>query len=299
MTKKIRRERATRYDYVIKSIHDEEVDALGYLYNEKTYDESGRLTREISYDASGEVQEHLTYRYDDQGRRVEMRSFYGDDQDSLIEGISYTYDDSDQPVSAVKQYADGSEDQILYKYNDAKKLVEKRVLNDEGEQEELEQWRYEKGLEVWYERRDFEEPVFREEQEYDNQGRLSVVTLWEAETERTVFHKLFYNDEGLRNRIEKYDDQGKLVSVIEIPAFAKGEPLEMTENVGGRVSTNKYDYDESGNLTRHIELNPAGEVVTEVVKTYDESGRLLSTEVTNDRQGMGMNQRYRIEYEYE
>ncbi len=298
MSLKIRKERAIRHDYVIRSIHDEEVEPMSYLFSEKEYDEQGHVIREISFDSSGEVQEHLCYRYDNQGRMLEMRSYYDVEEDSLIESVTYTYQDGGHPISAVKGYADGSEDQISYSYNDAGQLIRKEVLNDEGEEEELEQWRYKDGREVWYERREYGEAVFREEQEYDEQGNVTVITLWEAETDNTIMHKIYYDEEGRRNRIEKFNDQGKLVSVIEIPLFENGEPLEMIENTSGAIRTHKYQYDESGNLVNHQEFGPGGQVITEVVKTYDPDRRLLSTEVTNDRQGMGMNQRYRIEYEY-
>jgi len=299
MSAKYKKETATRYDYVIRSIHDEEVDAVGYLYSEKEYDEAGHLIQEVSYDGSGEVQEHLKYRYDNEGRMIEVHNYYDKNEDSLIESTTYTFQHGDNPVSAVKHYADGSEDQIYYTYNNDGQVIKKEVLNDEGETEELEQWRYEEGREVWYERKEFGEQVFREEQEYDEQERLAVVTLWDSETDRTLMHKLFYNEEGHRNRIEKFDDHGKLISVIEIPAFENGEPLEMNENVGGQIRSNRYQYDEAGRMVLHQELTPEGNMLTEVVKTYDEEGRLQSTEVITDRHGMGMNQRYRIEYKYD
>jgi len=299
MATRIRKETATRYDYVIRSIHDEEVDSVGYLYSEKEYDKEGRVLREVSYDFSGEVQEHMVYVYDKSGRRFESRSYYDIGEDSLTDSVLYIYGDGDQLESAVKRYADGSEENILYTYDGTGQLLRKAVLNDEGECEEEEEWRYSDGLEVWYERREFGEVVFREEQEYDGEGRAVVVRLWESETGRTLEHRVYYNDEGLRNRIEKYDERGKMLSVIEIPAFENGEPLEMTENTAGRIRTNRYQYDDAGRLMLHQEFGPSGEMVTEVVKTYDAEGRLQSTEVTNDRQGMGMNQRYRIEYGYE
>jgi hypothetical protein len=299
MAKKISKETATRYDYVIRSIHDEEVDSVGYLYSEKEFDDGGRLLREVSYDSSGEVQEHLAYRYDESGRRLEARSYYDTGEDSVTETTLFTYGEDDHPLSAVKSYADGSEEQIHYTYNEARQILRKEVVNDEGEHEEEGEWRYVDGLEVWYERKEFGEAVFREEQEYDDQGRVTAITLWEAEADRTLVHRVFYNDDGLRNRIEKYDDQGRLLTVIEIPAFAGEEPLEMTENTSGRMRTNRYQYDEAGRLVLHQEFGQGGEMLTEVVKTYDDEGRLQSTEVTNDRQGMGMNQRYRIEYSYE
>lgn len=297
MTGKIRREVATRYDYMIKSAFDEEVQEVSYPYLERDYSEDGNPLREVTFNIDGEIQEHMTYEYDSQGRRITMRNYLDDEE--IIETVRYHYDKDDKPVSAIKEYADGSEETINYLYDNDGNLIGKVVLNEDGEIEEQELWRYENGHEVWYERREYDEPVFREEQEYDSEGRAVVITLWEGDTDNTTVHKIFYNDEGQRNRIEKYNEAGRMMSVIEINAFENGEPLEVTETSDGSVNTGRYRYDDKGRMILQQDFNKNNELINEVARTYTEEGLIHTTEVTTDRLGQGMNLHYRIEYMYE
>lgn len=294
---KIRKEEATRYDYVIKSALDEEVEALSYPYLYREFDENGNLVQEMSYDTNGDIQEYYTYKYDERHRRVEVINYY--DEEEISETIIYNYGDGDHPLEAKRVFADGSEDTIFYTYDDAGNLVEKRIVNDEDEEEEGEIWRFENNLEVFYEKREYEEPVFREAKEYDSSGRPILITVWEALDNRTIRQKIHYDSSGRQNRIERYNAEGKLATLIEVTEFLNDEPSVMKETGTGGVKTTKFTYDDKGNILLQQEFNQHNQLTNEVKRTYTEEGNLLTTDVTNDRQGEGMNMHYRIEYSYE
>ncbi len=297
MSRKIRREVATRYDYILESAFDEDVNEVGYPYLERDYSAEGNLLREVTFNMEGEIQEHLAYEYDEKGRRITMRNYLDDEE--VIETVRYVYENDDKPVLATKKYADGSEDYIGYQYDSEGNLIKKVVINEDEENEEFEQWKYINGKEVWYERREYDEPVFREEQDYDSEGRAVVITMWEADIDKTTIHKLFYNEDGQRNRIEKYNDAGKLISVTQIHSFKDGEPLEISETTGTTISRASYRYDDKGQMILQQDFNNSNDLINEVRRTYTEDGLISSTEVITDRLGEGMNQHYRIEYLYE
>jgi hypothetical protein len=296
-TRIVRTERAVRIDYTIMSALDEEVGEVSYPYLEKEYDTVGNLIREISYDHAGSVQEHYEYLYDDQGRRIESKNFY--DEEEVVEVVHYTYEVSDRPVSAMKVYADGSEEVISFGYDDQGRLVSKTIVNDEGEEEESEVWRYDGDREVFYEKCEYGEPVFREGQEYDDAGRVVRVMLWEDPDGTVTENILRYDDTGRRNLIEKKDGSGRTTSVIRINAFDGDEPAEITESDAGGTSITKYSYNADGRPVLQQEFSPDGSLVNELVRTYTPDGLLQTTEVTTDRRGAGMNLHYRIEYEYQ
>jgi YD repeat-containing protein len=293
----VKTERAVRVDYTIMSALDEEVGEVRYPYLEKEYDPSGNLIREISYDNAGSIQEHYEYKYDSQGRRIEAKNFY--DEEEVVELVLYTYDKDDKPVSAMKTYADGSEEAISYTYDDDGKLLSRVVVNDEGEEDESEEWKYDGDLEVTYEKREYGEPVFREMQEYDEHGRLIRVILWDGPDGKVTINNLSYDTSGRRNLIEKRDEQGRIISVIRISAFDGEEPAEIAETAAGGTTTTRYTYNAQGQPMLQQDISMDGFVTNEVVRSYTEEGLLRTTEVTADRRGEGMNFRYRIEYEYQ
>ncbi len=294
---KIKKETATRHEYTIRSTMDEEVEIISFPYLHRVYDEQGNLLQEMTYNRAGEIQEHLAYRYDDQNRRIEVINYY--DEEEVMENICYFYEDGENPCSAVRKYADGSEESIAYRYDEGNNLIEKKVLSDESEEEEIEQWQFEQGKEILYEKFELGELVFRQEQAYDDQGKIVEVTLTEAPDNLTTLHRFFYNDKGQRTRIEKYNAENKLISVIEILSFHEGEPTEITETTAGGKTIIRYGYDDQRRVVLQQEYSQEGLLVNEWVRSYNDQGFLQTTEVTTDRLGAGMNQHYRIEYAYE
>ncbi|MFO7722864.1 MAG: hypothetical protein R6V49_06535 [Bacteroidales bacterium] len=292
----VQREKATRYDYTIKTALDEEVDEVSYPYLEREYDDRGNLIREISFDNAGEIQEYFEYRYDNLNRRIELKNFYNEDE--MAEQVQYTYGEGDNPISAIKIYADGSEEAISFIYDDEGRLRSRVVVNDEGEEDESEEWRYEGSHEVSYEKREYGEPVFREMQEYDEQGKVTRVILWEGPDGKVMINKLSYDESGRRNRIEKTDEHGKVLAVIHINSFDGEEPAEIAETTSGGTTTTRYSYDQEGRPVLQQEFSQDGTMTNEIIRTYIEEGLLKTTEVTANRRGEGMNIHYRIEYEY-
>ena len=294
---KVKKERAIRYDYVLQDVNDEDVEIVSYPYLEKVFDENGNLLKEISYDNSGALQEHFVYRYDDRNRRIEAVNYY--DEEEVVETLRYNYNDGEQPVEAFRIFADGSEDVISYIYDDEGRLLEKRTVNDEGEEEELEVWKFSNGIEVFYEKQEYSDPVFREVREHDADGRPVVVTLWERLDDRTMAHKIRYNSNGQKERIEKFNSDGRLVSIIEIPAFKNDEPVEIAETTTSGKKRTTFEYDGNGRVVLQQEYNEEGQLTNRIARRYNAEGFLVETEVNADRHGEGMNIRYRIEYEYE
>lgn len=295
---KIKRESATRHDYSLQSALAEEVEVISYPYFVREYDAEGNLLKDITYNETGEIQEHFTYRYDENGRRIEACSFF--DAEEIAETTRYRYTDEGEPLEADRVYADGSEDSVHYQYDAAGRKTGRWIVNEDGEEEERETWRYdEQGKEVWYEKVEWGEPVFTEEQQYDENGRVSQVILWDGSTDHTVLNHLFYDDDGQRNRIEKYNEAGKLLSVIEIPGFEQGQPSAIVESGPEGYKRTLMTYDAEGKVVLQQEYNQEEQLINEITRTYNEMGLITSTEVTNDRQGQGMNQHYRIEYGYE
>lgn len=295
--KQIRAEQAMRHDYVIRTALDEDVEINSYPYLERVYDAQGNLISDKTYNDEGEIQEFFAYAYDDAGRRIETKSFY--DEDEVIETTTYHYGDSRHPQLALKKYADTSEEKIIFEYDSEGRLIKKMVINDENEVEEQESWRFEGEHEVWYEKEEWGDAVFTEEQTYDAEGRLIGIKLQEGDFYSTTIHRIQYNEQGERYLIEKFDDEGEKIGVIRMDSYDNGRPTEVTETGPSGIRRVLYNYDRFGNPVLQQEFDGDDIMVSEIIRTYDEDGLILSTDVTNDRKGVGMNQHYRIEYTYE
>jgi hypothetical protein len=290
-------EKTTRYDYIIQSALDEEVDIIGYPYTEKEYDLNGNLLRDITFDMDGAVQEHYVYVYDGKNRMVEKINYY--DEEEITDTTYYHYEEGENPVSGRKVYQDGSEDTISYEYNTAGRLTGQSIRNDDGETEEESEWRFnEDGFEVFYEKREMGNPVFREQQEYRGDGKVVKVILWDGDREEETIHLISYNEEGLQNRIEKYSDKGKLLDIIHIQSFENSLPSEVVHTGPEGTSRTIYAYDPEGRPVLQQEFNSEEIMISEVLRNYNDHGFLASTEVTTNRLGQGMNMHYKIDYDY-
>ncbi|HRZ42321.1 MAG TPA: hypothetical protein P5228_06415 [Bacteroidales bacterium] len=295
--RKIRMERGYRNDFTIRSVVDEEVDIVRYLYLEKEYDENGNLLTEKTLDEEGNYQEFTTYGYDERNRRILVQNHF--DEEEITDTTHFEFGEGEQPVGARRVYADGSEDSILYTYDPQGNLIERKVVNEDGDIEELVVRRYNMNhQEVFYERTEQGEVVFREEQEYNTAGKPVRVVLWEGDTDRTTEHRVIYDDDGYQKRLEKYNDTGRLVAVTEILRQEEGRPLEVSDQAEGGASRTLFTYDDQGRAVLQQEFNAEDLMINEIIRSYDEAGNLITTEVTSDRQGLGMNMHYRIDYEY-
>lgn len=296
--RKISIERGYRSDFTIRSVMDEEVDIVRYLYLEKEYDENGNLVSDKTFDEDGSYQEFTTCGYDHRNRKIWVQNQF--DEDEITDTTHFEFGEGDKPISARKVYADESEDSIVYTYDQDGNLIERKTINDEGDIEEWVVRRYNaNGQEVFYERTEHGEVVFREEQQYNEAGKPVRVVLWEADSDRTTEHRVVYDEEGYQKRLEKYYETGRLLGVTEIVRHEEGQPLEILDK--GESGTNRtlFTYDEKGRAVLQQEFNSGGLMINEIIRSYDEMGNLVATEVTSDRQGRGMNMHYRIDYEYE
>lgn len=294
---KVKTETATKNDFVITSALDQEVDIVTYPYLYKKFDVNGNVLKEITYDQNENIQEFFTYKYDDKNRKVEAKNFY--DENEVTETIKYFYADRNEPEKAIKLYADGSKDDIEYKYDQSGNLIEKRTINEDGEVEECEKWRFEENREVWYEKSEYGEPVFREERKIGKDGRVSEIVLWEALDDKTTIHKISYNKKGQRNLVEKLNDKGQRELLIEISDFFGDNPAKIVETTSAGKKITEIAYDDKGRYISEKEFDEEGNVIRDVQRSYNDNGFLKDTEVKVDLQGKGMNFHYRINYDYE
>lgn len=295
--RKIRLERGYRSDFTIRSVMDEEVNIVRYLYLEKEYDENGNLVSEKTFDEEGSYQEFTTCGYDHRNRKIWIQNQF--DEVEITDTIHFEFGEGEQPISARKVYADGSEDSIIYTYDPDGNLIERKVMSEEGDVEEVAVRRYNaNGQEVFYERTEQGEVVFREEQEYNEAGKPVRVVLWEGDSDRTTEHRVLYDEEGYQKRLERYDETGRILGKTEILRQEEGRPLEILDQSDTGINRTLFTYDEKGRAVLQQEFNSEELLINEIIRTYDEADNLIATEVTSDRQGLGMNMHYRIDYEY-
>jgi hypothetical protein len=212
----------TRYDYVISSLHDEELDIQGHPHHYSEYDPDGHPLKETRYNRLGEFEEMVEYGYDDQGNVV--RESYYPAENELAEEKTYTRNETGQINRALKHYQDGSIDTITFEYNDSGKLIKCVTTSDEGEIEEIETFEWEDDVLVHHQITDENGNILPEpddDQIKPNESRITrneqglVITEEELDENGEVFMTVnrSYDADGQADEVDVYfDGQGKAIS---------------------------------------------------------------------------------------
>lgn len=286
-----------KFDYILKDINSEEFDLVGGIYSKTTYDEEGRTLSELKYEADGSIEQHYGYAYNEQGERIAERSW--DESGNLIEDIEFDLDTDGKVQQAYKNYLDGSRDTISYTYDDRGNLLGKEVVTDEDELEMAETFAYEDDREVLHEMKDEnDELVLRKETAYDEKGRVVEERTWSAETGSTLRTLTEYDDKGEISGVSSYNEDGEML--LRVSYKREGERITgVTEHSPDKKSVTTIEYDEKDNPVLQEEHNDRRELVSRIMRKFDDEGNVLESEVIIDSHGQGRNQHYILKYEYE
>ena len=108
----------------------------------------------------------------------------------------------------------------------------------------------------------------RRQSSYDESG----VLLW--------YHEFSYDEEAIRTAVTSFDGAGNETGHVDLRYNEAGQTLTGYSYVldgTGRVCSNEYVYDESGNLIQSKHYNPDGEIDYTIVYEYESNGNRKSS----------------------
>lgn len=261
------------------------------------FDLNDNLVKCISYNQQTEIEEFYEYRYDSDNRLIEEVCFF--DEDEIAEQKFIEYNEAGNIKLEKILYADSSESIIFYFYNQDQKLIEKKVVNQEEETEEVEKFEYQgKQLirEIFY---DTAGKILQEKSyEYNNQDKVSVFNFHGNEEEEAYRFEYFYNDNNDRIKSLKYNAAEQLVEKILYDYDEMGNLVKIYEENPFSKKATRIHYDESKNQVKHEEFNGDEQLILEINRTYDESNNLTDSLVYIYDPIENLHQMYAYKYEH-
>lgn len=283
-----------RYDYVLKSFNDEEIDIEGFIHEYREFDENGNEIIDISYNPAEEIQDKTERDFDDKGNVIEEKYFDGEE---LAHHHSFERDDDGKALKEFLHYLDGSKDTIRYEYDGDANLLSKTTMDEDDYVEKKEDYTYKDGKVTSFESFEEDELIRREAHQYDEKGHLTESTVEDNEREEffRVVHE-YENDKRVRSY--RYDTDDELIEKLEFRH--EGDQLKLViQELPGEKNISQYEYDSKGNVVMQEEINKDNETNTKVERKFDEEGNILETKVYLNMHGHGIDRNYILKYAYE
>lgn len=259
------------------------------------FDKNGQLIQEVKYTEDGEIDEKNVNVYDESGMLKESLTYL--DEEAPAEHKSYERDEEGHVIKAYKHYQDGEKDTIHYNRNAEGRVTEKITIDSFNEEEARETIEYEGEKIARRVITEYDEKTLDESFEYDEKGNLTKHTKWTINEEDATYTSTF-NEDGNLEKIVKYNEKGKLLSRITY-LYKDKKPVRIVEENPYGTNTTQIKYDEKGNPVEQTEENDAGEMNHRVLKKFNEEGDIIESEILIQRHGSGMDQHYKLYYEYQ
>lgn len=282
-------------NYVITGHQATDIEEARYLSSFIEFDMDGNPIKEEQLDPEGHLIERYYRAFFPHGKIKSEK--YETGEDGFVSAREFMYDEEGLLLEEKGTYAQGDIEHIIYSYDEQGNLISRRSIDDEGEEEFTEEIQYLDGKPLDEKRYEYGELVVHRSIVYSSSGWVESVN--ESNTsdgsKRSRFFSYFddgklsveeefVNKKILTRKAYTYDDQGRIESMREEEAF--------------RRDVMHFQYDEAGNIVLQEEKDMDGNVLQQIIRTYDTDGQPLSTDVYLDGIRTGYSRRYALQFEY-
>jgi hypothetical protein len=251
---------------------------LFHIRWKRLFNAHGDLLEEIEFDEDGTELQKTINEYDSANRLIKSSLF---DSGNFAESTIFEYNDKGQLVKESRSFEEGYPVHVFYSYNGNAMLIEKRTEDDDKELERIETFEY--------------HPEWTDQivvhRVYDEENTLTQETLtqWELRDEVVKAKELISEDfiAGHFKRTEffdprkrqdsvgfvSYDRKGKVLEVFKIKFDEHGNEIEEKSEsvVAGDNFTVTYEHDESGRVTRQIQIQ-GDKIISDHQRLYNDNG---------------------------
>ncbi len=254
---------------------------LFHMRWKRTYNANGDLLEEIEFDEDGEEIQKTINEYDGNNRLTKSTLF---DSGNFAESTTFEYNDSGKLVKESRSFEEGYPVHVLYSYNDQGMIIEKRTEDDDKELERRETFEYhpEWSDQIIVHRVYDEENTLTQETRTQWELRDDIVKAKELIAEDFIgghFKRTEFFDPRKRQDnvgFVSYDRKGKVLEVFKIKFDEHGNEIEEKSEsvVAGDNFTVTYEHDESGRVTRQIQMQ-GDKIISDHQRAYNENGDAL------------------------
>lgn len=245
-----------------------------YEYTEliAKYDERGLLTKEVRYDSDGEINTLTLNSYDDKGLLIQTEQY--DHDNVLLQKTVVDYNENGEPKNETNYYGDASDEFVtVYQYSSDNNTLNQTVYHN-GELDYVEKiTTFSNGrIDTVTENDDYDNPMYISKYQYDEKGRVSVLTRDEVQNKDRRTYEFTYDENDNRIKDLVYDYDMKLIAKIVRIFDENSRMLEYTEEDLDSYRNIKIEY--SGDLVlKNTIFDKDGDVLNQTEFEYDENGK--------------------------
>ncbi len=302
MSKKIKNIKNTHLTYAMenpsKPDETEWIENQSFLLSNTEHDLQGNIIKTVTYSEYGGIHEMYEYKYDIKNNLVEELCYF--DENELAEHRFIFWDENNVRISEKTIYQEGGENIVILSYDNAGKLIERRVVDQDNDLQEKEIYVYEDKQLVSEKRIDEEEKLMYEKKyKYNTEGLIEQYEY--ISPEHAAYSKVlyFYSEKGNREKILRYNWKDQLIVKTLFTEDENGNVTEIDEEDQKSKKITRLTYDEQGNAIKQEEFNEDDLLVTNIERTYDADGNLLETLVYTQNPDDDVREMYATKYEYE
>lgn len=295
MSRKRKTETLYKTEYSLHGENNEPREEARFKTSYREFDDNENVTLDITYLEDGSVDRQYEYIYDD-NKLVDEKLYY---EDELSEHNSYVYD-GDVLTKSYVHYQDGSKDTMHYEYDTEGHLIKKTLMDEDGDVEEIQEWNYDDGMLISMKKFEdnLQEPVWEEQNKYDEEKRLVEHITWDYPEERTYKEVLEYDENGREALIKSYVND-ELKEKANFQRDENGRPQEIIEEKPGEKTRVVQEYDDQNRVTGQKVFNKEDHELYSISRKFDENGNLKESAVVEDEKQMGIYTMYTISAEME
>jgi hypothetical protein len=262
------------------------------------FDRHENLLHETHYNSEEEPEQIAEYKYDESGRLLEEKLFA--EENELIEWRTYERDSEGRIIKEFQHYQDGTFDTTIYIYDDKMRLVEQKKTDTDGFVESVEVNEYEEDNLLSETVMDGDGNIIEKiSYSYNNEGVLEASEHLSVENAMESRMVNYFDDKGNKYKTLRYNFKNQLIEIVHYEFDDHGSLITIEEENQLRKSRVEMKYDEKNNPVSQVETNEAGELLSTVKRSFDETDKVIESKVFIDGLGIRLDQDYVLQYEYE
>lgn len=239
---------------------DENPDTSTYkLTYDREFTKAGELVYEMELDVAGNEVQKQVNTYNDKDKIVKHELY---NEGELVETIEFDYDEKGNLASEYRTFEEGYPLRTLYTYDDENRVIEKTVVDDDGEQEKRETFAYHP---------EWKDKVVKHDT-YDEEDTLTTEELIEFELRegevRTKQQTVIDHTLNIKRRTVFFDAKGREDNIAYVTYNEKDKAVEIF----------KIMFDDKGRETEERSESVNASENFEVYYTYDDEDRVIHQE---------------------
>lgn len=249
-----------------------ELSSEGYISSITKYDENGNVLEIINYRSNGNIISVINNKYDKNGNKLEYTRYKGN-RETVTYRQRYVYDEKGQKIEE-NGFDGASNFKTTYAYNDNGKLksihyytgatlTDRREFIYEGTNLTVNVYDSEDKKQAYYKRIFDSKDQLIDDSKYDMEDNLLNRVTYTYDNNGNVIVETKFNSGNVCKMINKYNDNFYLNEVTK-------------EDSEESFVTNKYIYDENGNLVEELWKKFDSREYSRKTYTYDKEGKCTS-----------------------